>query len=149
MSTLETGKERGDALMRAGDCKAAAEAYRQCLRGADAAHPLYARACANASLACARCGRATEALLYAERALAVDAAEPKALYRKAHALRLLGNLTAADAVLGDVEARLRAAGRSSPAVAAERAALQHDIEQRGAACALAGMHSQPSALHSG
>lgn len=141
MTSLETGKERGDALMRAGDYRAAAEAYRQCLRGADSAaeRALYARVCANASLACARCGRAPEALLYAERALAVDAAEPKALYRKAHALRLLGNLTAADAVLGDVEARLRAEGRSSPAVAAERAALQHDIDQRGTACALAGM----------
>lgn len=140
MSTLEEGKERGDTLMRGGDWRAAAEAYRQGLRGAATTHPLYARVCANASLACARCGRATEALLYAERALAVDPAAPKALYRKAHALRLLGNLTAAAAVLGDVEARLRAAGQASPAVAAERAALQHNIEQRGTACALAGMH---------
>ena len=143
-SSLTARKQAADALLRAGQHREAAEAYRQCLCGAaESDDPaLVASVCCNASLACARCGRATEALLYAEKALSVDSTSTKALYRKAHALRLLGNLSEASAVLAQVENALARQGKRSADTERERAALQCEVERRGLAAAKQGTQSR-------
>ena len=145
---IETRKQAADALLKAGEHSKAAEAYRQLLcdltrstQSSQDNKALLVRVCCNASLACSRCGRATEALLYADKALSADSSNLKALYRKAQALRLLGNLSEASSVLARVEAAHKEAGTRSLDTEREREALNKEIERRGTACSLAGAQS--------
>ena len=144
---LEERKLAADELLKNGDYGNACEKYRQCLCGLkvdddsvdESKKDLFVRTCCNASLACARSNRAMEALFYSEKALAARPGNIKGLYRKAHALRMLNNLTEAVETLDQLEKALDAAGKTSKDVQNEKKALQNEIDKYGTACSLATM----------